>query len=130
MTTTATLQARSFTVALTVNDLERSIRFYTGLGMDVDERMETDGKLEGVMLKAGTAMLGVSQDDFAKGRDRAKGVGMSLYLETDQDIPTLARGAKGAGITLDSEPAALPWGPMGFRVTDPDGFKITIANPS
>ena len=117
-------------LSLSANDLERSLKFYTGLGFVVQDRYEDEGRLQGVMLRAGDALLGVSQDDFAKGRDRAKGVGMSLYLETDQDIPTLARGAKGAGITLDSEPAALPWGPMGFRVTDPDGFKITIANPS
>lgn len=121
----------TLSVALTVNDLKRSMQFYTeGLGFTVDERMETDGTLQGVMLNAGGAMLGISQDDFAKGRNRVKGVGMSLYLETPQDIAVLARRAKEAGITLDNEPAKLPWGPMGFRVTDPDGFKITLANPS
>ena len=52
-----------------------------------------------------------------------------LYLETDQDVAALARQAKAAGITLDTEPAPLPWGPMGFTVTDHDGFKLTIANP-
>lgn len=128
---TATLQASGLSLALTVNDLERSLKFYTdGLGFAVDERMETNGKLEGVMLKSGTAFLGLSQDDFAKGRDRVKGVGMSLYFETGQDVAQLATRAKKAGITLDQDPAPLPWGPMGFRVTDPDGFKITVANPS
>jgi uncharacterized glyoxalase superfamily protein PhnB len=128
---TATLQASSLSLALTVNDLERSLRFYTdGLGFAVEERMETDGRLEGVMLKAGSASLALSQDDFAKGRDRVKGVGMSLYFETDQDVTQLAKRAKSAGIALDQDPAPLPWGPMGFRTTDPDGFKITVANPS
>jgi len=100
------------------------------LGFAVDDRQETDGKLDGVMLKAGDAFLGLSQDDFTKGRDRVKGVGMSLYLETDQDIAALAGRAKQAGLALDHEPSPLPWGPIGFRVTDPDGFKITILNPS
>jgi uncharacterized glyoxalase superfamily protein PhnB len=54
----------------------------------------------------------------------------ALDVETDQDIVTLARRAKDAGIAFDHEPSPLPWGPMGFRVTDPDGFKITVANPS
>ncbi|MFN2400773.1 MAG: VOC family protein [Gemmatimonadaceae bacterium] len=54
---------------------------------------------------------------------------MRLYFETDQDVESLARQAKAAGITLDDGPAPLPWGPMGFTVTDPDGFKLTIANP-
>lgn len=128
--TTTILQASSLSVALTANDLNRSLHFYTeGLGFVIDQREETDGKLQGVMLKAGDAYLGLSQDDFAKGRDRVKGVGMSLYFETDQDIATLARRAKTAGITLDGDAGPLPWGPMGFRATDPDGFKITVANP-
>jgi uncharacterized glyoxalase superfamily protein PhnB len=128
---TATLKASGLSLALTVNDLDRSLKFYTdGLGFLIDERMEEDGKLMGVMLKAGGASLGLSQDDFAKGRDRVKGVGMSLYFETDQDLTQLAKRAKTAGITLDQDPAPLPWGPMGFRATDPDGFKITVVNPS
>ena len=119
-----------FSVSLTANDLQRSLRFYQGLGFAVEERFEQDGKLEGVMLKAGDARVGVSQDDFSKGRERVKGVGMSLYVETDQDVNAIARRAKDAGVTLDGDPAPLPWGPLGFRATDPDGFKITICNRS
>lgn len=127
---TATLQARSLSPMLTVNDLKRSLRFYTeGLGFEVDEQYEVEGEVRGATLEAGEARLALSQDDFAKGRNRVKGVGMRLYLETDQDLGLLARQAKGAGITLEGEPAPLPWGPMGFTVTDPDGFKLTIANP-
>jgi uncharacterized glyoxalase superfamily protein PhnB len=127
---TATLQARAFAPSLTVNDLKRSIDFYSkALGFAVTDRMEEKGELQGVMLEAGGARLGLSQDDFAKGRNRVKGVGMRLYLETDQDVKALARQAKAAGIALDGEPAPLPWGPMGFTVTDYDGFKLTIANP-
>lgn len=127
---TTTLQARNLSVALTANDLERSLRFYTdGLGFTVDQREESDGKLQGVMLKAGDAWLGLSQDDFAKGRNRVKGVGLSLYFETEQDIHMLAGRAKNAGIKLDREAGPLPWGPVGFSATDPDGFKITVTNP-
>lgn len=127
---TATLQARSFAPSLTVNDLKQSIQFYTkALGFKVSEEMKENGELRGVTLEAGGAHLGLSQDDFAKGRNRTKGVGMSLYLETDQDVTALARQAKAAGIRLDREPAPLPWGPMGFTVTDHDGFKLTISNP-
>jgi uncharacterized glyoxalase superfamily protein PhnB len=55
---------------------------------------------------------------------------MRLYLETDQDIAALAKQAKTAGITLNDGPGPLPWGPIGFTVTDPDGFKMTISNPT
>ena len=127
---TATLQARSFAPSLTVNDLNKSIQFYTkGLGFKVADEMKENGELRGVMLEAGGAHLGLSQDDFAKGRNRTKGVGMRLYLETDQDVKDLAQQAKTAGISLDTEVGPLPWGPMGFSVTDHDGFKLTIANP-
>ncbi|CAN5792297.1 hypothetical protein BH24ACI5_BH24ACI5_18700 [soil metagenome] len=117
-------------LSLSANDLERSLKFYTGLGFAVQDRYEDEGRLQGVMLRAGDALLGVSQDDFAKGRDRVKGLGMSFYVETDQDVTALARQAKDAGVTLDGDPAPLPWGPMGFRATDPDGFKVTICNRS
>lgn len=125
-----TLQVRSLAPSLTVNDLKKSIHLYTeGLGFAVDEEMKDDGEVLGVMLKAGEASLGITQDDFAKGRDRVKGIGMRLYIETDQDLDALARQAKTAGVKLDQEPGSLPWGPLGFTVTDPDGFKITITNP-
>ncbi|MFN2399726.1 MAG: VOC family protein, partial [Gemmatimonadaceae bacterium] len=119
--TTTTLKASSLAPSLTASDLSRSIRFYKDLGFAVGEEMKEEGKVLGVMLEAGGAHLGLSQDDFAKGRDRVKGVGIRLYFETDQDVESLARQAKAAGITLDDGPAPLPWGPMGFTVTDPDG---------
>jgi uncharacterized glyoxalase superfamily protein PhnB len=126
-----TLQVRSLMPTLTVNDLKRSIQFYKeGLGFSVTEEMKDEGELRGVMLDAGGVGLGLSQDDFGKGRDRVKGVGMRLYLETEQNIEALARQAKAAGITLNDGPGPLPWGPIGFTVTDPDGFKLTISNPS
>ena len=129
--TATMLQARGLVPTLTANDLKRSLRFYTeGLGFEIAERMEEKGELMGVMLRAGGAMIGLAQDDFAKGRERTKGVGMRLYLETEQDIKALAERAAGAGITLSDGPAPLPWGPMGFTVTDPDGFKLTVSNPS
>lgn len=128
--TTATLKARSLAPGLTVNDLQRSIRFYTeGLGFTVSEEMKEEGELRGVMLDAGGPLLMLGQDDWKKGRDRVKGVGLRLYLETDQDLAALVRQARSAGFTLDTELGPLPWGPMGFALTDPDGFKLTIANP-
>jgi len=130
MSTTA-LRVRSLMPTLTVNDLKRSIQFYKdGLGFAVREEMKDGGELQGVLLDAGGAGLGLSQDDFGKGRDRVKGVGMRLYFETDQDLSALAGQAKAAGIKLNEGPAPLPWGPMGFTVTDPDGFKVTILNPA
>ncbi len=125
-----TLNAKNFSVTLSANDLARSLRFYTdGLGFRVVDKFEQDGKVMGAMLEAGAAQLGISQDDFAKGRDREKGLAMGLYVETDQDLEALAKTAKAAGIKFEKELSPLPWGPMAFIVRDPDGFKITVASP-
>lgn len=127
----APLKPRSLTLSLTASDLQKSIHFYTdGLGFAVSEKWEEGGVVNGVMLKAGDVLLGLSQDDFAKGRDRIKGVGMRLYLETKQELGAIAKQAKAAGIALESEPGPLPWGPVGFSLADPDGYKLTIANPA
>lgn len=129
--TATNLKARMLGPSLTVNDLQKSMRFYTeGLGFSVGEEWKEGDKLMGVMLKAGEPGVMLGQDDFAKGRDRAKGVGVRLYIETDQDVEELARNAKAAGLILDSGPGDLGWEPKGFTVTDPDGYKLTIANPS
>jgi uncharacterized glyoxalase superfamily protein PhnB len=123
----AGLQLTASTPGLTVNDLDRSVAFYTGVGFTIDDRWEQDGKLLGVMMKAGKCQLGLSQDDWAKGKDRVKGVGLRLWFNTDQDIDEIARRAKAAGITLDQDVEDMPWGARAFMLTDPDGFKLTIS---
>jgi len=121
------LKALTVGPGLTVNDLARSLKFYEGLGFEIGERFEGGGELRGAMMVAGSGQIGISQDDFAKGRDREKGVGMRIWIETQQDIDDLAARARAAGIVLDADPADMPWGGRAFAVTDPDGFKITIS---
>ncbi len=121
------LQAKSLAPSFTVDDLQQSIRFFEGLGFGVEERWEENGVLLGVMLQAGQAHIGLSQDDWKKGRDRQKGVGMRVFIGTNQDIDGLAARAKAAGITLDQEPHDTPWGSRAFEVSEPSGFKLTIS---
>lgn len=127
-TTETALRAKQLSVGFTVNDLQESLRFYEGLGFGVEERWEEDGTLIGVMLRAGEARIGVNQDDWKKGRDRVKGVGMRVFIGTAQDIDQLAARAKAAGLSLDEEPHDTPWGTRAFGVTDPDGFKLTVTS--
>jgi len=122
------LQAKSLAPSFTVDDLQQSIRFFEGLGFGVEERWEENGVLLGVMLQAGHAHIGLSQDDWKKGRDRQKGVGMRVFIGTTQDIDGLAARAKAAGLTLDQEPHDTPWGSRAFEVTEPSGFKVTISS--
>jgi uncharacterized glyoxalase superfamily protein PhnB len=122
------LQAKTLLPTLTVDDLQKSVAFFEGLGFGVEERWEEKGTLLGVMLRAGQAQIGLSQDDWKKGRDRRKGEGMRVYVNTGQNIDQLAADAKKAGIVLDAEPHDTEWGSRAFEVTEPSGFKLTIAS--
>jgi uncharacterized glyoxalase superfamily protein PhnB len=128
VTQTAILRGTSVTPSLTVNNLQQSIDFFTGLGFEVEERWEDNGALLGVMLKAGEARLGLSQDDGKKGRDRIKGVGVRIYIEANDDIDQVAKRAKASGVTLQSEPHDTDWGTRAFEVTEPSGFLLTIGS--
>lgn len=121
------LRFRAVTPSLTVNDISRSLAWYTKvLGFTVEERYENEGKLGGASLIAGEQRWFLSQDDFSKGRDRQKGVGMRFFLETVQDIDQLAAAVKTRGGTLDGDVTERSWGTRDFTIVDPDGFRLTI----
>jgi uncharacterized glyoxalase superfamily protein PhnB len=122
------LQAKTISPTLTVNDLQRSVAFFEGLGFGVEERWEENGILLGVMLRAGEGRINLSQDDWKKGRDREKGVGMRIFISTTQDVDQLAAHAKKAGVALDAEPHDTPWGSRAFEVAEPSGFRLTISS--
>jgi uncharacterized glyoxalase superfamily protein PhnB len=114
--------------SFTVNDLDKSLSWYRDVvGFAIEQRWENDGKLMGVSLKAGDVSFMIGQDDWKKGRDRKKGEGFRLYCETKQDIDALAKGIVARGGTLESQPKDQSWGTRDFSLSDPDGFKITIA---
>jgi uncharacterized glyoxalase superfamily protein PhnB len=120
------MDTTSLVPSFTVDDLQRSIAFYDALGFSVEERWEDQGTLLGVMLRAGNHRIGLSQDDWKKGRDRKKGVGMRLFIGTP-NVDEVAARAKAAGITLDSEPHDTEWKSRAFEVTDPSGFLLTVS---
>jgi len=123
-----TLRLRSLQPTLTVDDIQRSVRFYSDvLGFFVGEQWKDDGGvLRGVRLKAGVCVLGLSQDDWAKGRDRKKGDGVRVWCETAQDVDALATRIKAAGVRLTEGPTNQPWGARSLSVDDPDGYHLTI----
>ena len=126
-----TLRLRSIEPILTVTDIERSIRFYTSmLGFIAEERYtDENGTLQGVMLKAGVCRIGLTQDDWKKGRDRDRGVAVRIWCTTIQDIDALAARIKTSGHPLAAEPADEPWGGRSVAINDPDGFHLTLHHP-
>jgi uncharacterized glyoxalase superfamily protein PhnB len=127
-TTQEVLQISTIVPSFTVDDLQKSITFYEALGFAVDERWEDNGKLLGVMMRAGKNQIGLSQDDWTKGRDRKKGVGMRVFMSTTQNVDQIAARAKSAGVKLNSEPHDTEWKTRAFEVTDPSGFLLTISS--
>ena len=120
------LRLRSIMPTFSVNDLQLSLVWYRdGLGFFVSNRWEDGGRLRGVTLKAGACEFGLSQDDFTKGRDRAKGIGFRLWCSTTQDVDAIAARLRAFGGTLVEEPGDR-WEVYSFTAQDPDGFKITI----
>jgi uncharacterized glyoxalase superfamily protein PhnB len=127
--TPESLRASELAASLTVKDLEKSVAWYRDVvGFTVDRKHEREGKLVGVSLKAGHVRILLNQDDGARGSDRTKGEGFSLQITTGQSVDAIANRIKGAGGTLATEPADMPWGVRAFRVVDPDGFRIAFSS--
>ncbi len=124
-----TLRLTSFRPSLTVNNLARSLAFYTGaLGFVVGEQWKDGDVVLGAMLKAGACELAISQDDWKLGRDRKKGAGVRIWCDTAQDIDAIAARLKAAGHPLTEEPEDHPaWGMRSLSFDDPDGFHFSIA---
>jgi len=125
-TTQEALQISAIVPSLTVDDLQKSTAFYEALGFTIEERWEEKGTLFGVMLRAGKSQIGLNQDDWKKGRDRKKGIGVRLSISAPGSVDEIAKRAKNAGITLKSEPRDTEWKSRAFEVSDPSGFLLTI----
>ena len=122
-------RARTLTASFTVNDLAKSLAWYTDvLGFTVDQKHERGGQVRAVSLKAGDVRILLGQDDGAKGMNRQKGAGSSIMLSTAQNVDEIAARIKERGGVLAAEPTDMPWGARVFRIEDPDGFKIAISS--
>lgn len=127
-TTREEVRINGIVPTLTVDDLQKSIAFYEALGFAISERWEDNGTLLGVMMRAGTTEIGLNQDDWKKGRDRTKGVGvrMAIATATPGGVDEIAARARSAGITLVSEPRDTEWKSRAFELRDPTGYMLTI----
>lgn len=115
--------------SLTVNDLQKSLAWYRDVvGFGLEELWKDDaGKVMGASLRAGNVSLMIGQDDWKKGRDRKKGEGFRIFCMTKGNVDALAKKIEAKGGSLDQGPTDQPWGVRDISLTDPDGFKLTIA---
>jgi uncharacterized glyoxalase superfamily protein PhnB len=121
------LNATNVVPSLTVDDIGKSLAFYEVLGFIVKDRWDENGTLMYAMLQSGKLQIGLNQDDWKKGRERQKGLGTRLHIETAQNVDEIAARVKAAGIRLDAEPFDTPWKTRQFELTDPSGFKLTVS---
>jgi predicted enzyme related to lactoylglutathione lyase len=122
------LNASALSASLTATSLEMSLAWYRDLlGLTVACTFERDGKMYAASLRAGTVAILLTQDNGARGEERAKGEGFSLRLTTSQNIDGLAQGIRERGGKLESEPMDMA-GARAFRLRDPDGFKLVISS--
>ncbi len=122
------LALSSASPSFTVNDLEKSLAWYRDvLGFFVEETWDDAGKVVGVSLRAGDVSFMIGQDDWKKGRDRKKGEGFRMFCMTKKNVDALAERIEAKGGKLDHGPQDQSWGVRDISLTDPDGFKITIA---
>ena len=122
-----TLRFRACFPGITVNDLQRSIRWYRDvLGMSEGQKYEHESQVVGIEMLAGSISFYLSQDDFSQGHDRKKGMGVRLWARTAQDIDMLATRVKTKGGVLAKDVHDVGWGPRGFAIDDPDGYHLTI----
>jgi len=134
MTTTA---SRKLFVNLAVDDLERSVDFFTKLGFSFDERFTDETATAMVVNDSATVMLLVRDRfaDFTKKEivDPKTQIGaiMALSADSREEVDAFADGALAAGGSPANDPMDLDF--MYARsFQDPDGhqWEIVWMNPT
>ena len=110
---------------LSVSSMERSIRFYIdGLGFEMRNKWEPDGKLRWCWLTLGGASLMLQE--FANVPPPVAG-GINLTF-TCEDAIALYHEYRGRG--LDPSEPEVGNGLWVTQVSDPDGYKLLFESPT
>ena len=119
------MQLGTFSISLTVKDLEASRSFYEKLGFKV---FAGDASQNWLILKNGEHVIGIFQGMFDKniltfnpGWDNN-----AQQLAAFTDIRDLQRQLKAQGVKFEQEADESTQGPASFIVVDPDGNPILV----
>jgi catechol 2,3-dioxygenase-like lactoylglutathione lyase family enzyme len=119
------MELGSFSISLTVKDIEASKAFYEKLGF---KTFHGDISQKWLIMKNGDHLIGLFQGMFEKniltfnpGWDQN-----AQTLETFTDVRELQRQLKAKGVEFASEADESTIGPASFIVVDPDGNPILV----
>jgi catechol 2,3-dioxygenase-like lactoylglutathione lyase family enzyme len=116
-------------VALTTDDYEALVRFYTeGLGLDPAALWTDSGRA--MLLELGRATVEIFDQAHAESVDEIE-VGQRVsgpirFAIQVPDVDAALKRVLNYGATLVHEPVTTPWGDYNARVQSPDGLQVTL----
>ena len=119
------MQLGAFSMSLAVKDIQASLRFYEKLGF---EEFGGDASQNWLIMKNGDHLIGLFQGMFEKniltfnpGWDEN-----AQTMPEFDDVRSIQKSLKGAGVQLDSEADESTKGPGSIMLTAPDGNPILL----
>jgi len=109
----------SLRVEIFVADLDQTVIFYELLGFETLGR--SDGPPRYAALRLGQARVGAAEATPIDPALRAVPTGTEIVIDVD-DIHEVRDRVVAAGLKLEADLQARPWGLEDFRLSDPDGY--------
>lgn len=119
-------------VTLGVDDLDRAIRFYTDLGLPIEDREPDDAiaffDLEGTRLALYPRDLLAEDATIPPDGSGFSGVTLANNVESEAAVDTEIEAAEAAGARVVKPPQRADWGGYSGYFADPDGHLWEIAH--
>jgi catechol 2,3-dioxygenase-like lactoylglutathione lyase family enzyme len=119
-------------IGIVVSDMERSIRFYRLLGLDVPDT-PGEGHVDTFLPNGVRFMLDKEEvvRSFRPDWTRAQGNQLALAFECDspEQVDELYERVSAAGFTPEKEPWDAFWGQRYAQLQDPDGVPVDLYAP-
>jgi catechol 2,3-dioxygenase-like lactoylglutathione lyase family enzyme len=116
-------------LGIVVSDMERSIRFYRLIGLDVPETPE-EGHID-MFLPNGVRFM-LDSEEIVKSfradwtRETGNQIGIAFECESPAEVDEIYAGVVAAGFHGEKEPWDAFWGQRYAQVQDPDGVGVDL----
>ena len=121
--------ARLNAIGIVASDMERSIRFYRLLGLDVPET-PGEGHVDTFLPNGVRFML--DQEDVIRSfrpewtREAGNQLALAFECDSPEDVDDVYRRVVEAGFTGEKEPWDAFWGQRYAQLLDPDGVPVDL----